>query len=308
MDASFCFAGLNMNAPLIECIPNFSEGRRPEVVNAIVDAIISVSGVGLLDRSSDADHNRSVVTFAGRPDRVAEAAFRGIAEAARHIDLQRHEGVHPRVGAADVVPLVPLAGASMTQCIEVARQLGQRVGEALVLPVFLYEQAAIHSERQRLEIIRRGGFAGLKLRMESDSLWQPDYGPAMLGPAGAVVIGARNPLIAFNVYLTTADLSIAKAIASQVRESSGGLPAVKAIGVQVNGLAQVSLNLTDYTRSSLHAVLERVHHEAVGHGADIHHTELIGLIPAAALEPRSIFMTPIDERQILEKRLASVFG
>jgi glutamate formiminotransferase len=293
---------------LIECIPNVSEGRRPEVVAAIVEAITSVGGIGLLDHSSDPDHNRSVVTFAGPPEAVIEAAFRGIAEAARHIDLRTHEGVHPRVGAADVVPLVPLAGATLPECIVLARKLGARVGEELQLPVFLYEQAATRPERQRLENIRRRGYLALKQRIESDPSWKPDYGPASLGPAGAVVIGARKPLIAFNVYLTTPDVQIAKAIAVQVRESSGGLTCVKAIGVQVHGLAQVSLNLTDYTRTSLYTVLERVHAEAIRRGAAIHHTELIGLIPAAALAPLSPHMTLITDHQILEKRLAAVFG
>jgi glutamate formiminotransferase len=296
-----------MQPPLIECIPNFSEGRRPAVVDSIVTAITAY-GIGLLDRSSDADHNRTVVTFAGSAESVVEAAFRGIATAAQSIDLRTHEGVHPRIGAADVIPFVPLHGATMSDCVELAQRLGQRVGEALQLPVYLYEQAATRPDRQRLEYIRRGGYEALKQRIQSDDHWRPDFGPAMLGPAGAVVIGARLPLIAFNVYLTTPDVNLAKAIASQVRESSGGLPCVKAIGVLVDGLAQVSLNLTDYTSTSLYTVLQKVHAEAVRQGIGIHHTELIGLIPAAALEPYSPHLSPIGDHQILEKRLAAVFS
>jgi glutamate formiminotransferase len=296
-----------MSISLIECIPNFSEGRRLVVVDAIVDSITAVPGVGLLDRSSDADHNRSVVTVAGSEEAVAEAAFRGIAAAARLIDLSEHQGVHPRIGAADVVPFVPLNSATMQQCIDLARYLGQRVGEELGLPVYLYEQAATRPERCRLEFIRRGGYEALKARIGLDPAWLPDYGPAALGPAGAVVIGARKPLIAFNVYLATDDLSIARQIAVQVRESSGGLPAVKAIGVLVDGLAQVSLNLTDYTRTSLFTVLAHIHTAAAASGTAIHHTELIGLIPAAALEPPSPYLTPVAPSQVLENRLATVF-
>jgi glutamate formiminotransferase len=296
-----------IDAPLIESIPNFSEGRRPDVVAALVEAITNVPGVGLLDQSSDADHNRSVVTFAGNPEAVLEAAFQGIAKAAHAIDLRQHEGVHPRVGAADVVPLVPLRGASMAQCVELAQRLGQRVGEELRLPVYLYEEAARLPERRRLEVIRRGGYAGLAARMAFDPGWQPDFGPAVMGPAGAVVIGARGPLIAFNVYLTTHDLAMAKAIARAVRESSGGLPAIKAMGVLVDGLAQVSLNLIDYTRTSLFTLLEHIHAQAQHRGVAIQRTELIGLIPAAALEPQSPHLTSIAPSQVLENRLKAIF-
>lgn len=194
----------------------------------------------------------------------------------------------------------------MEECVQLARQVGQRVGAELSLPVYLYEYAAIRPERTRLEDVRRGGYEALRTRIKSDPRWQPDYGPPELGPAGAVIIGARHLLIAFNVYLSTSDSAIAKQIAVQIRESSGGLPSVKAIGVLVNGLAQVSLNLTDFRRTSLFVVLERIHEAARFHGTAIQRTELIGLIPQAALQPPSPYMTPIAEQQILEVQLASV--
>lgn len=295
-----------MSAKLIECIPNFSEGRRPEILSQILDSITSGGQISLLNWSSDVDHNRSVVTFAGKAESVADAAFRAIATAARNIDLSLHYGVHPRVGATDVVPFVPLQGTSMEECIQLARQVGQRVGAELSLPVYLYEYAAIRPERTRLEYIRRGGYEALRTRIKSDSLWQPDYGPSDLGPAGAVIIGARHLLIAFNVYLSTSDIAVAKQIALQIRESSGGLPGVKAIGVQVDGLAQVSLNLTDFRQTSLFVVLEHIHEAARLYGTSIQRTELIGLIPQAALQPLSPYMTPIAEQQILEVQLSSV--
>ncbi|HUN08654.1 MAG TPA: glutamate formimidoyltransferase [Aggregatilineales bacterium] len=295
-----------MATKLIECIPNFSDGRRPEILSQILGSITSGGQIGLLNWSSDVDHNRSVVTFVGKAESVADAAFRAIATAARNIDLSSHHGVHPRVGATDVVPFVPLEGTSMEECVQLARQVGQRVGAELSLPVYLYEYAAIRPERTRLEDVRRGGYEALRTRIKSDPRWQPDYGPSELGSAGAVIIGARHLLIAFNVYLSTSDSAIAKQIAVQIRESSGGLPSVKAIGVLVNGLAQVSLNLTDFRRTSLFVVLERIHEAARLHGTAIQRTELIGLIPQAALQPPSPYMTPIAEQQILEVQLASV--
>lgn len=272
-----------MSVKLIECIPNFSEGRRIEVVNSIVDAITSVAGIVLLDRSSDTDHNRSVVTYAGCPERVVEAAFRGIAEAAQRINLETHRGVHPRIGATDVVPFVPLRNITLEDCVQLAQQLGDRVGRELSIPVYLYEAAATRPERQRLENIRRGQYESLKAKIGDDSQYTPDFGPSLLGAPGATVIGARNPLIAFNAYLTTDDVKIAKVIARTIRQSSGGLPAVKALGVLVGGQAQVSINLTDYKQTPLPVVVEAIRRGAVQFGVQIERLELIGLIPQAAV-------------------------
>ena len=224
---------------LIECIPNFSEARRPEVIDQIAAAIQSVSEVKLLDRSSDLDHNRTVLTFAGTPAGVEEAAFRAIQTAAELIDLNQHTGEHPRIGATDVVPFVPLSGVSMDDCVAIAKRLGQRVGKILNIPVYLYEAAATRPERANLENIRKGQYEGLKSEIESDSNRKPDYGPSQLSKAGATVIGARNPLIAFNVYLTTDDASIAKKIAKAVRHSTGGLRYVKGLGLLEIGRAHV---------------------------------------------------------------------
>src|SRR5512147_167881 len=216
---------------LIECIPNFSEARRPEIIDQIVAAITSVEGARLLDRSSDLDHNRTVVTFAGSALAVEEAAFRAIKTAAELIDLNQHTGEHPRIGATDVCPFVPLSDATMEECVAIARRVGERVGSELGIPVYLYESAATRPERVNLENIRRGQYEGLKAEIESNPERMPDYGPAKLGTAGATVIGARNPLIAFNAYLTTDDASIARKIAKAVRNSSGGLRYVKGLGL-----------------------------------------------------------------------------
>ncbi len=205
-----------MPSPLVECIPNFSEARRPEVVEAIVAAISAV-GVTVLDRHSDNDHNRTVITYVGAPAAIEEAAFQGIRKAAELINLDGHTGSHPRIGATDVVPFVPISGVNMEDCIAMARRLGERVGRELNLPVYLYEEAATQPERVNLENIRRGQYEGLKAEIETHPERKPDFGPAHLGPAGATVIGARYPLIAYNVYLTTSDVSIAKAVAKAVR-------------------------------------------------------------------------------------------
>jgi glutamate formiminotransferase / formiminotetrahydrofolate cyclodeaminase len=207
---------------LVECIPNFSEARRPEIVDAIVAAAASVAEISILDRSSDTDHNRTVLTLAGTPAGIEEAAFRAIAKAAELIDLNAHTGEHPRIGATDVVPFVPLSDVTMEECVAIAKRLGERVARELNIPIYLYEAAARRPERTNLENIRRGQFEGLKTDIETNPEREPDFGPAKLGPAGATVIGARAPLIAFNVYLTTEDVAIAKAIAKAMRQSSGG--------------------------------------------------------------------------------------
>ena len=291
--------------PLIECIPNFSTAR-PEVVDQIVAALTSVPEIQLLDRSSDADHNRSVLTFVGPPQAVEEAAFRAIRKAAELIDMNKHSGAHPRIGAADVVPFVPLTGATMDECAAIAKRLGKRVGAVLGIPVYLYANAAARPERAQLETVRKGQYEGLKVEIGADPKRAPDFGPARLGSAGATAIGARSTLIAFNVYLTTADAQIAQKIAQTIRQSSGGLPGVKALGLLVGGRAQVSMNLTDFRKTSVRQVVDAIRVEARRAGVDIHHSELIGLIPKAALADTDISSIQLDgftPAQVLENRL-----
>jgi glutamate formiminotransferase/formiminotetrahydrofolate cyclodeaminase len=295
-----------MPTQLIECIPNFSEARRPEVIDQIVAAIQSVDDVKLLDRSSDLDHNRTVLTFAGPPLAVEEAAFQAIKTASQLINLEHHTGEHPRIGATDVVPFVPLNGASIEDCIAIAKRLGERVGNELNIPVYLYEAAATHPERTNLEHIRRGQYEGLRKEIESNPERHPDFGPAKLGTAGATVIGARNPLIAFNVYLTTDDVEIARKIAKAIRHSSGGLRHVKALGLLVEGRAQVSMNLTNFHETPVARVVETIRREAQRFGVGIHHSELIGLIPQEALVDAAVWYTQLDafdNEQVLEYRL-----
>ena len=295
-----------MPAPLVECIPNFSEARRPEVVEAILQSIRDIPGVHILDHHSDLDHNRTVVTYVGAPAAVEEAAFQAIARAAKLIDLDQHTGEHPRIGATDVVPFVPINEISMTECVEMARRLGKRVGSELNIPVYLYEEAATRPERQNLENIRRGQYEVLKEEITTHPERHPDFGPAKLGPAGATVIGARQPLIAFNVYLTTNDVSIAQKIARAVRNSSGGMRFVKAMGVLVEGRAQVSMNLTNFRQTPVGRVVEMVRREAQRYGVGVHHSELVGLIPQAALVDAATWYLQLDDfqnEQILESRL-----
>lgn len=295
-----------MTTKLIECIPNFSEARRPEVIDQIIASIQSVSDVKLLDRSSDLDHNRTVLTFAGSPAGVEEAAFRAIKTASELIDLDSHTGEHPRIGATDVVPFVPLSNASMDDCIAIAKRLGQRVGSELSIPVYLYEAAATKPERTNLENIRKGQYEVLKSEIESNENRKPDFGPSKLPKAGATVIGARNPLIAFNVYLTTDDVDIAKKIAKAVRQSSGGLRYVKGLGLLVDGRAQVSMNLTNFRDTPIARVVEMIRREAERYGVAIHHSELVGLIPQEALIDAAVWYTQLDQfdkEQILETRL-----
>lgn len=290
---------------LVECIPNFSEARRPEVIDQIVAAVQSVAEVKLLDRSSDLDHNRTVLTFAGSPVGVEEAAFRAVKIAAELIDLDSHTGEHPRIGATDVVPFVPLSGVGMEECVAIARRLGRRVGDELQIPVYLYEAAATRPERTNLENIRRGQYEGLKTEIEKPER-QPDFGPSRLPKAGATVIGARAPLIAFNVYLTSDDASIAKKIAKAVRQSSGGLRYVKGLGLLVDGRAQVSMNLTNFRDTPIARVVEFIRREAARYGVGVHHSELVGLIPQEALVDAAVWYAQLDQfspDQILESRL-----
>ncbi len=295
-----------MPNPIVECIPNFSEARRPEVVDEIVNAIASVEGIRILDRHSDMDHNRTVITFVGGPEGVEEAAFLAIEKAGQLIDLDNHQGEHPRIGATDVVPFVPISGITMVECVEMARRLGKRVGEALKIPVYLYEDAATRPERVNLENIRRGQYETLKHEIGEGPAREPDFGPARLTGAGATVIGARQPLIAFNVYLTTDDVSVANKIARAIRHSSGGLRYVKSMGVLVEGLAQVSMNLTNYQRTPMARVVEMIRREAERYGVGVHHSELVGLVPNQALVDAAIWYMQMDQfepEQILENRL-----
>jgi glutamate formiminotransferase/formiminotetrahydrofolate cyclodeaminase len=295
-----------MASPLIECIPNFSEARKPEVVEAILAAITGVPGISLLNCSSDTDHNRTVITFVGPPAAVEEAAFRGIQKAADLIDLNQHTGSHPRIGATDVVPFVPISGVEMAECVQIARRLGKRVGEEIQVPVYLYEEAATRPDRVNLEDIRRGQYEGLKVEIASDPDRAPDFGPARLGAAGATVIGARPPLIAYNVYLTTQDVGIAKQIAKAMRHSSGGFRYVKGLGMLVDGRAQVSMNLTNFRRTPIHRVVEAIRREAARYGVAIHHAELVGLIPGEALMEAAAWYLQLDDfdpDQVLENRL-----
>ena len=291
---------------LVECVANFSEGRRPAKVRRITAAIRDVPGVIVLGAESDPDHNRSVVTFVGAPEAAAEGAFAGVRQAAELIDMERHQGQHPRVGAADVIPFIPLRGASMADCVELARGLGARVGRALRLPVFLYEQAALQRANANLADIRRGGYERLKQSIVTGAAPQPDCGPRQLGGAGACIIGARGPLIAFNIYLTTADVAVAKRVARAIRASSGGLPHVKALGFRVKGAAQVSMNLTNYRVTSIQQAVAAIRGEAERWGADIASCEIIGLLPRDALTAAEAIAFKVENysvERVLEYRL-----
>lgn len=270
---------------LVECVPNFSEGRRPEVVARIGDAIASVDGVAMLDVSSDASHNRSVITFVAPVEHAVAAAFAGVRAARDLIDLTRHTGEHPRMGAADVVPFVPLEGSTMEDCILLARALGERVGAELEIPVFLYERAATRPERENLADIRRGEFEGLREEIGRNPSRVPDFGPNHIHPtAGAVAIGARPFLVAYNVYLGPAsNMHVAKAVAKAVRGSSGGLRYVKGLGLEVDGQAQVSMNLVDVEKTPLFRAFDAVKMEAEALGVSPTWSEIVGLVPEAAL-------------------------
>lgn len=295
---------------IVECVPNFSEGRRKDVIDQIAEAIAAVPDAQVLDVQSDADHNRSVVTFVGTPKAVEEAAFRGIEKAAELIDMNLHRGEHPRMGAADVVPFVPIKNVTMEDCVAIARRVGERVGRELDIPVYLYEEAATRPERRNLADVRRGEYEGIKAEIAINPEREPDFGPRQVGKAGATAIGARPPLIAFNVYLGTDDVEIAQAIARAVRHSSGGLRYVKALGLLVKGRAQVSMNLTDYRHTPVHRVVELIRREAQRYGVAVVESELIGLIPNEALVQAAEYYLQLgsgfSSSQILENRVAEV--
>ena len=270
---------------MIECVPNFSEGRRPEVITAIRDAIAAVPGVALLDVSSDPSHNRTVVTFAAPAEQAVRAAFNGIAKARELIDLTKHTGEHPRIGATDVCPFIPLEGATMDDCVALARTLGERVGKELGIPVFLYERAATRPDRVNLADIRRGEFEKARDEIGSNPDRVPDFGPNEIhATAGATVIGARPFLVAFNVYLgASSNLAVAKEVAKAVRASSGGLPSVKGLGLEVDGQAQVSMNLTDTDTTPIWRAYDAVKLEAEKRGVSPTWSEIVGLVPQRAL-------------------------
>ena len=292
--------------PLVECVPNFSNGRDPEVYNAIADAIRAVPGVQVLDVSADPDHNRTVVTFVGRPDDVVEAAFQGIRVARDLIDLDHHRGEHPRIGATDVCPFVPIRGITTEACVALARRLGKRVGEELGVAVYLYGAAATRPERESLSDIRKGQYELWKQEVASDPRRQPDFGPAEPRPWGATVIGARPFLIAYNLYLNSSDADLAERIAKAVRFSSGGLRFVQARGFLVEGQAQVSMNLTNFERTPIYRVQEMVRREAAQYGLAITRAELVGMIPQKALLNAAkwyLQLDPLPDDQVLELRL-----
>ncbi len=291
---------------IVECVPNFSEARRPEVVARIRSAIDAIAGITLLDQHSDLDHNRTVLTFVGEPAAVEEAAFNAIQTAAQLIDLDQHTGQHPRIGATDVCPFVPVSGVTLEECVAMAKRVGQRVGDELGIPVYLYEAAATRPERTNLENIRRGQYEALKAEMGVNPERDPDFGPKQVGPAGATVIGARAFLIAFNAYLNTSDVKIAEHIARAIRHSSGGLRFVKSIGLLVDGQAQVSMNLTNFRKTPIARVVETIRREAARYGCAITKTELVGLTPTDALIDAAQWYLQLDmfERdQILENKL-----
>ncbi len=300
---------------IVECVPNFSEGRDTAKIDAIIAAMREVPGVYLLDRESDADHNRSVVTLAGEPEAVAEAALRGVGKAAQLIDLTRHSGAHPRMGATDVIPFIPVQGVSIEDCVALAKTVGLQIWERYKIPVYFYEAAAQRPERTNLENIRKGQFEGLLAEVLKNPDRAPDIGNAALHPtAGATVVGARKFLVAYNINLNTPDLEIAKKIGKNIRFSNGGLRYVKAMGVDLRArnLAQVSINMTDFEQTPLHRVFEMVKREAQRYGVSIVGSEIVGLIPKRAIELTADFYLQLENfspAQVFENRIeASLSG
>ncbi len=296
-------------AEIVECVPNFSEGRRTEVVDAIVAAISSVPGVRLLDREMDGNHNRCVITFIGDRNSVVEGAMAGARKAVELIDMNVHRGEHPRIGALDVLPFVPVAGVTMEDCVRIARTAGKRIADELAVPVYLYEAAATRADRKDLPNVRRGEYEGLKAEIETDPDRRPDFGaPKMHPTAGATVVGARPLLIAWNVNLATKDVRVAKRIAKAIRESDGGLPAVRAKGFELadRGLVQVSMNMIDYHKTSLLRVYEEIVRLAAAEGVAIAESEVVGLVPLEPLLEAATAhfkLANFHRSQILETRL-----
>lgn len=296
---------------IVECVPNFSEGRDPRVIDRIASAIDSVTGVGILHRTMDADHHRAVITFVGDREGVAEGALRAMGKAAELIDLNRHSGVHPRIGAADVVPFVPVSNVTLQDCALIAQDVGQEAYRRFGIPVYLYGAAALRAERARLENVRRGQFEGLRSELAGPTQRRPDFGGPGLHPtAGATAVGARKFLIAYNVNLATSDIRLCKHIARKIRSSSGGLPHVKAIGVDLKtrDQVQVSINLTDFEISSMQRVFQAVCREAERMGTRVSDSEIVGLVPRRALPPSfqsSLQLKDFRSDTVFENRLAA---
>lgn len=296
-------------AKIIESVPNISEGRRREVIEACVDEIRNTAGCTLMDYSSDESHNRTVITYMGSPEACEEAGIALAKKAAELIDLTKHEGEHPRMGAIDVMPFIPIKEATTQDCIEISKKVGKRIAEEVDIPVFLYESSASAPHRQNLAAIRKGQFEGMADKVQQEG-WEPDFGGKRIHPtAGVIAVGARPPLVAFNINLSTSDLSIASAIAKIIRRSSGGLEAVKAIGVMLEprNIAQVSINMTDYTKTPLYRVLELVKAEAKRYGVHVVGTEIIGLTPMQAMIDSAQYYLQVEEFdssvQIIENHL-----
>ncbi|HID15694.1 MAG TPA: glutamate formimidoyltransferase [Candidatus Atribacteria bacterium] len=294
---------------IVECVPNFSEGRRKEVIDAILAPFKETEGVYLLDYETDPNHNRLVVTVIGIPEKVEEVVFNATKVATELIDMEKHRGEHPRIGATDVIPFIPVKGMTMDEAVKMAHRLGKRIADELEIPVYYYEEAALCPERKNLEVIRKGQYEGLKEEIEKPER-RPDVGPPRMHPkAGATVVGARGPLIAFNVNLNTKDIEIAKKIARFVRHSSGGLRYVKAIGVDLSekGMVQVSMNLTNYEKTAIYRVFELIKIEAKRWGVEVVESEIVGLVPALSLFDSISYYLKLKEfspeRQVLELRL-----
>ncbi len=305
-------SGGKLTSSLIECVPNFSEGRNPASVDALERAISSVQGSHVLNRTSDVDHNRSVITFAGDGEAVLESAVRAAAKAAELIDLNHHVGVHPRLGALDVLPFIPLGDATLQECVELARRAGDRIWRELGIPVYLYEAAATRPDRVKLEDVRRGQFEALREAAPLDASKRPDIGGPSLHPtAGAVIVGARKILIAYNINLRTSDLDVAKSIAKRIRASNGGLPGVKALGLRLSsrGLVQVSTNITDFEQTPVHVVYSEVVRLAAEHGVEIEGSELVGLMPRRAIEIAAaglLKLSHFDSQRVIENRVEAL--
>jgi glutamate formiminotransferase len=294
---------------LIECVPNFSEGRNKEVVDRLAQAISSVETACVLDTHVDPDHNRSVITFVASPEKVVAAAFNAVALARQLIDMRTHQGVHPRLGATDVLPFVPIAGVTMEHCVGLAHEAGRRIADELKIPVFFYEEAALREDRRNLEDVRRGAFELLREQIATIPSRAPDVGPLKIHEtAGAIAVGARRFLIAFNINLATRDVSVARSIARVIRARSGGLPFLKALGFELSsrGLAQVSMNLVNYEKTGMTEAYEAVSREARRLGVEIASAEIVGLVPRAALDRRAEYFERLEnfsEDKILEHRI-----
>lgn len=296
-------------AKLVEFIPNFSEGRDQKVIDGLVDLAQSVAGATLVDYSSDTSHNRSVLTLVGSPQAIEQVAFDLVEYAANHIDMTNHEGEHPRMGVADVVPIVPLKNISTEECVEIAQRIGERIGNQLDIPVYLYEDAATSPSRKNLAKVRKGQFEGMADKVQEPD-WQPDYGPEKIHPtAGVTAVGVRKALVAFNVNLQTADIEIANKIARAVRGSSGGFKHIKAMGVELEdrGIVQVSMNVVDFEKAPLYRVLETIRFEAQRYGVPVVGTELVGLTPAQVLIDSASYYLQVEDfdshKQIIENHL-----